>query len=399
MRPEHPAIAPRTYRHFLRRHYHRLRNAFIFRAEAQRDPEILRTSGLTLRRLPTCGCARMAIRGSPAISTWERPTSRRSSRGSPSPAARWPTCARCSTSAAGAAARCNGGSAQPHPPELYGTDVDAETVAWVKANLPVHAGTNAPTPPLAYADGQFDMVYSISVFTHLDERFQDAWLHELKRVLKPGGLALFSVRSAMDLASLPPPLRAEMEQKGLLFRHDDSVQCDFPEFYHSAYHDPRYIEQHWGALLRDRRPPPDGPAGSDRDAACVGWERGRPQGSPLRNRTVIGLVGAALVAALFGRRGRPYKCRASAPDRRLVGARRREQACILAESGDQLDSERRADAAKPAGMRDRRMAGEIEQGQIGRPLGAQIADLDAVHDERRSRDRARRGPAAPTCRA
>ena len=103
---------------------------------------------------------------------------------------------------------------QPHPPELYGTDVDAETVAWVKANLPVHAGTNAPTPPLAYADGLFDVVYSISVFTHLDATFQDAWLRELERVLKPGGLALFSVRSPMDSATLPPPLRAEMDRRG-----------------------------------------------------------------------------------------------------------------------------------------------------------------------------------------
>ena len=92
------------------------------------------------------------------------------------------------------------------------------------------------------------MVHSISVFTHLDATFQDAWLAELKRVLKPGGLALFSVRSPMDLATLPPPCATRWSER-LLFRHDDLVQCDFPEFYHSAYHSPRYIEQHWGGFF------------------------------------------------------------------------------------------------------------------------------------------------------
>jgi SAM-dependent methyltransferase len=242
-------LLPQPASYALRRQYHRLRNAFVFRAEAQRDPEILRTSGFHVAPPPHL---RLRTHGHPGLASYLDVGKTNftailagiSLAGRPMAEVRTVLDFGC-----GCGRTLQWWLRQPHPPALYGTDVDAETVAWVKANLPVHAGTNAPTPPLAYADGQFDMVYSISVFTHLDATFQDAWLKELNRVIKPGGLALFSVRSAMDLASLPPPLRAEMEQKGLLFRHDDSVQCDFPEFYHSAYHSPRYIEQHWGAFF------------------------------------------------------------------------------------------------------------------------------------------------------
>ncbi len=240
---------PQPAAYILRRHYHRLRNAFVFRAEARRDPQVLRAFGLAVAPPPSL---RLRTHGHPALDgylemgrvNFDAILAGIALAGRPMADIRMVLNFGC-----GCGRTLQWWLRQPQPPELYGTDVDAETVAWVKANLPVQAGTNAPTPPLAYADGLFDVVYSISVFTHLDETFQDAWLRELKRVLKPGGLALFSVRSAMDLASLPPPLRAEMEQKGLLFRHDNSVQCDFPEFYHSAYHDPRYIEQHWGAFF------------------------------------------------------------------------------------------------------------------------------------------------------
>jgi SAM-dependent methyltransferase len=242
-------LLPEGAAYGLRRLYHRIRNAFIFRVEARRDPQVLRAFGLDAApppdlRLRTHGHAALAGYLQMGKTNFEAILEGVALGGRSMDDVRTVLDFGC-----GCGRTLQWWLRQPHPPELYGTDVDAETVAWVKENLPVHAGTNAPTPPLAYADGLFDVVYSISVFTHLDESFQDAWLAELKRVIKPGGLALISARSAMDLATLPAPLAAELEQRGLLFRLDDSVQCDFPEFYHSAYHSPRYIEQHWGGFF------------------------------------------------------------------------------------------------------------------------------------------------------
>ncbi len=38
-------------------------------------------------------------------------------------------------------------------------------------------------------DGSFDLIWAVSVFTHLAETWS-AWLLELHRVLKPGGILL-----------------------------------------------------------------------------------------------------------------------------------------------------------------------------------------------------------------
>jgi len=75
-------------------------------------------------------------------------------------------------------------------PQLFGSDYNPELVEWCRGNLAfAEFATNELAPPLVYADATFDLVYSLSVFTHLDEPMQEAWMAELARVLKPGGLA------------------------------------------------------------------------------------------------------------------------------------------------------------------------------------------------------------------
>lgn len=79
-------------------------------------------------------------------------------------------------------------------PRCTGCDVDAAAIAWAAANHPglsfAHTGH---APPLPFPESSFDLVYSISVFSHLDRAPQDGWLADLRRVLAPGGIALLSV--------------------------------------------------------------------------------------------------------------------------------------------------------------------------------------------------------------
>jgi SAM-dependent methyltransferase len=80
-------------------------------------------------------------------------------------------------------------------PALWGSDYNPKLVAWSQEHLPfasVHR--NELEPPLPFADGQFDFVYALSVFTHLAEPLQRAWIDELRRVLRPGGILAFSTR-------------------------------------------------------------------------------------------------------------------------------------------------------------------------------------------------------------
>jgi SAM-dependent methyltransferase len=75
--------------------------------------------------------------------------------------------------------------------EFYGCDIDHPSVNWLAEHLspPLHVFKSEELPPLPQPDGFFDLVYAISVFTHLARNWAP-WLFELHRVLKPDGLLL-----------------------------------------------------------------------------------------------------------------------------------------------------------------------------------------------------------------
>jgi len=78
---------------------------------------------------------------------------------------------------------------------LTGVDVDEAAVDWCRRHL---SGTYLPlstVPGLPFSDAQFDLIYAVSVFTHLPADAQTAWLTELRRALKPSGLVLITTLS------------------------------------------------------------------------------------------------------------------------------------------------------------------------------------------------------------
>ncbi len=77
--------------------------------------------------------------------------------------------------------------------ELWGCDIDVPSIEWAKQNLspPLHFVANDELPPIDLPAESFELVYGVSVFTHLVENWS-AWLIEMHRLLSVGGLALFS---------------------------------------------------------------------------------------------------------------------------------------------------------------------------------------------------------------
>ena len=67
---------------------------------------------------------------------------------------------------------------------------------------PGHFQATSPISRLPFPNKHFDVVYSISVFTHLDEHMQDQWLSELRRVLKMDGVLLFTVHGSLAAQEL-----------------------------------------------------------------------------------------------------------------------------------------------------------------------------------------------------
>ncbi len=101
---------------------------------------------------------------------------------------------------------CGSGRVLPHMAALapaarcYGCDVDGAAIVWAARHRPEFGwAASGSEPPLPFASESFDLVYSISVFSHLDEALQDRWLGELRRILVPGGTALLSVHGAHAL--------------------------------------------------------------------------------------------------------------------------------------------------------------------------------------------------------
>ena len=132
--------------------------------------------------------------------------------------------------------------------EIHGVDIDPEGVAWCREHLPfatcVQAGDD---PPLPYADERFDLVLAISVFSHLPADRQRAWLGELRRVLRPGGLMVASVHGeALLLAPEQQEALAALRRDGLLYSRGAGTP-GLPDYYQTTYHTRAYLEREWGA--------------------------------------------------------------------------------------------------------------------------------------------------------
>lgn len=105
--------------------------------------------------------------------------------------------------------------------KLIGTDYNDETIKWCNKNFPdilfIH---NLLFPPLQLAQNSVDVIYCFSVFTHLLEATQYAWIEEIKRVLKPGGLFIGSFHGD-KFKHLLLPDELDLYMKGELVTRSD----------------------------------------------------------------------------------------------------------------------------------------------------------------------------------
>ncbi|HWZ86736.1 MAG TPA: class I SAM-dependent methyltransferase [Thermoanaerobaculia bacterium] len=148
----------------------------------------------------------------------------------------------------GRVARWMGGA--PPVVRLAGVDVDAAQVRWASRHLAGRYSLMQPAPPLPFGAESFDVVYAVSIFTHLDEHAQFEWLAELARVLRPGGL-LIATTHGPELSRGCPGLTAAdlgaLEERGFLAVDPGGT---FNE--RSSFHSAGYLEERWGRTLTRR---------------------------------------------------------------------------------------------------------------------------------------------------
>jgi SAM-dependent methyltransferase len=127
--------------------------------------------------------------------------------------------------------------------EFWGCDIDAESIAWLEANLspPLRVFENGPEPPLSVPDETFDLIWAVSVFTHLAVTWS-SWLLDLRRVLKPGGL-LVATFMGEGMSERIAGEEWDEDRVGMnVIRYGQSWDLGGPMVLHS----PWWIREHWG---------------------------------------------------------------------------------------------------------------------------------------------------------
>ncbi len=86
--------------------------------------------------------------------------------------------------------------------EAFASEVNPAHVGWMREHLRgVTVLRNGVLPPVVEAGREtFDLIYSLSVFTHLNLGATDAWVEEMHARLRPGGVLIFTVHGDRALA-------------------------------------------------------------------------------------------------------------------------------------------------------------------------------------------------------
>lgn len=87
--------------------------------------------------------------------------------------------------------------------EVWGADLHAAAIHWAQAHLtpPFQFLTNTTQPHLPFEDRYFDLIFAGSVWTHIGE-LGDAWLLEMRRLLRPGGRLYITISDQDTLAEV-----------------------------------------------------------------------------------------------------------------------------------------------------------------------------------------------------
>ena len=134
-------------------------------------------------------------------------------------------------------------SEMPMTGEVWGCDIDPACIAWDAEHLGPSLSfvVNDIVPPLPFESEMFDLVYALSVFTHIDTHWA-SWLLELHRILAPDGIVVATIMSeGMSQAVCGQPW--EESTVGMnVYQSGQPWALGGPMVLHS----PWWVREHWG---------------------------------------------------------------------------------------------------------------------------------------------------------
>ena len=132
---------------------------------------------------------------------------------------------------------------------VYGTDIDEQAINYCKKNFPNGDWcVNEWTPPFKYKSNFFDFIYSVSVFTHINQELQRKWLKEVSRILKPDGIAVVSIHGKNCFGKLNREEISLINDTGFYFKTGNRgiLKTDgLPDEYQTSYQNVNYTKREW----------------------------------------------------------------------------------------------------------------------------------------------------------
>ena len=100
---------------------------------------------------------------------------------------------------------------------VTGADVHTDMIAWHRHHLPgINFDILPPAPPVQMHADQFHLIIGISVLTHIPAERQSAWLLEIKRLLRRGGVFIFTTHGKAFDRLMDPAEKKRLQEEGCL---------------------------------------------------------------------------------------------------------------------------------------------------------------------------------------
>jgi SAM-dependent methyltransferase len=129
---------------------------------------------------------------------------------------------------------------------IHGVDYNPRLVEWCRRNLPFASfAVNQSEPPLPFARGELDFVYALSVFTHLSESAQTAWMGEMARVIRPGGHLLLTTHGESYLDQLSENERSAFRSGALVVVEEAAQGTNLCNAFHPVEYVKERLAREW----------------------------------------------------------------------------------------------------------------------------------------------------------
>lgn len=116
---------------------------------------------------------------------------------------------------------------------IFGTDYNPQLGNWCKQHLTfAQFETNQISPPLTYGNDRFDFIYALFVFTHVLVSLQHKWVHELSRILKPGGYLLITTHGEHYLDMLTQSEKEDFRAGRIVVRYSKVAGTNLCSVFH-----------------------------------------------------------------------------------------------------------------------------------------------------------------------